>query len=220
MKPSVQGPISKNARPLQKNSRSTSALRIFLTATRTNEFLARLRSAFNSISDLPIPTITALSSVALGGGLELALTTHLRVFGSTATVGLPETRLAIIPGAGGTYRLPALIGQSNALDLMLTGRRVSGKEAYSLGLCNRLVNISEEEAKIPGRSNSLVLAAAIDLANKICEGGPGAIKAVLRAAGKGETAENKAYETVVGMEDRNEALAAFQEKRKPVYRGM
>lgn len=144
----------------------------------------------------------------------------MRVFASTAIVGLPETRLAIIPGAGGTYRLPALIGQTRALDMMLTGRRVSGAEAYFLGLCDRLVEVLPEEAKTESTARTKVLDVAVQLARDICEGGPAALRAVISAAGKGEIAENKGYATVVGMKDRDEALLAFQEKRKPVFRGV
>ena len=111
-----------------------------------------MRNTFTNLSNLPIPTISAISSVALGGGLELALCTTFRVFGSSAIVGQPETKLAIIPGAGGTYRLPALIGVNRARDLILTGRRVGGAEAYFLGLCNRLVEVTPEESKEEGKA--------------------------------------------------------------------
>jgi len=187
---------------------------------RTTAFLTSLRTTFTSISHLPIPTLSALSSLALGGGLELALTTHLRIFASTALVALPETRLAIIPGAGGTYRLPALIGRSRALDMMLTGRRVGGPEAYFWGLCERLVEVGEEEGMKGAVAREKVLEGAVGVARGICEGGPGAVKAVLRACGRGEEVENREYEGVVGMEDRDEALRAFGEKRRPVFRGM
>ena len=157
--------------------------------------------------------------MAFGGGLELALTTHLRVFASTAQVGLPETRLGIIPGAGGTYRLPAVIGRTRALDLMLTGRRVPGTEAYFLGLCDRLVEIVESEVKQPGVARGKVLDAAVELAKIICEGGPVALGQVIKRAGLGPEEENRGYEVIVGTEDRNEALKAFAEKRKPQFVG-
>src|ERR1700735_2465861 len=114
---------------------------------RTANFLENLRGTFAELSSLPIPTISAVSSLALGGGLELALCTHMRVLASTAQVGLPETRLGILPGAGGTYRLPALIGLGRARDLILTGRRVSAAEAYFLGIADRLVEIREGEGE-------------------------------------------------------------------------
>ena len=172
-----------------------------------------------SITTLPIPTITALSSLALGGGLELALTTNLRIFASSALVALPETRLAIIPGAGGTYRLPALVGPSRALDMLLTGRRVGGAEAYFWGLCERLVEVGDEEGMQKGVARERTLQGAVEVARGICEGGPAAVRAVLRAVGRGEDVENAEYEVVVGTRDRDEALRAFAEKRKPVFKG-
>ncbi|MCJ1432486.1 hypothetical protein MMC27_001843 [Xylographa pallens] len=182
-------------------------------------FLTTLRSTLTSITTLPIPTITALSSLALGGGLELALTTNLRIFASSALVALPETRLGIIPGAGGTYRLPALVGPSRALDMLLTGRRVGGAEAYFWGLCERLVEVGDEEGMQKGVARARTLQGAVDVALGICEGGPAAVKAVLRAVGRGEEVENAEYEGVVGTRDRDEALRAFAEKRKPVFKG-
>ena len=141
---------------------------------------------------------------------------------STATVGLPETRLAIIPGAGGTYRLPALIGPNRARDLILTGRRVSGAEAYFMGLCDRLVEITEEEKDGAGVARGKVLEQAVEMARDICEGGPVAIRAAMQAVNgweKGEESENQAYEMVIPTEDRTEALKAFGEKRKPQFKG-
>lgn len=189
---------------------------------RTEQFLEKLRGTFKDLANLHIPTISAVSSMALGGGLELALCTHLRVFGSTSTVGLPETRLAIIPGAGGTYRLPALIGMTRARDLILTGRRVSGPEAYFLGLCDRLVEVQPEEGSQEGVARERVLRESIKLALDICEGGPIALKQALLAvegSALGEMSENRAYEGVIETEDRYEALRAFAEKRTPAFRG-
>jgi methylglutaconyl-CoA hydratase len=195
---------------------------------RTAAFLANLRNTFTALSALPIPTISAVSSLALGGGLELALCTHMRVFASTAQVGLPETRLGIIPGAGGTYRLPALIGLGRARDLILTGRRVSAAEAYFLGIADRLVEVLPEEGKegedakgeLMTRAKEEVLKEAVRLAGEICEGAPTAIRSALQAVGYArEEVENQMYERVVGTEDRNEALVAFREKRRPVFKG-
>ncbi|RYO81401.1 hypothetical protein DL764_009772 [Monosporascus ibericus] len=208
------------------------------TPEETAEFLANLRNTFTTLSALPIPTISAIASLALGGGLELALSTHFRVLASTATVGLPETRLGIIPGAGGTYRLPALVGLPRARDLVLTGRRVSAPEAYFLGLADRLVEVVPEDERdavggadgdgtsgsgpggIPERARRAALAEAVRMAGEICEGGPVAVRAALQAVSWArEEVENAMYERVVRTEDRDEALAAFKEKRKPVFKG-
>ncbi|KAF2025529.1 ClpP/crotonase [Setomelanomma holmii] len=196
--------------------------RATFTQEDTANFLTSLRGTLASIAQLPIPTISALAAPAFGGGLELALTTHMRIFASTTTVALPETRLAIIPGAGGTYRLPALIGLSRARDMILTGRRVGAPEAYFLGLCDRLVEVTQEEAGQEGAARKKVLGEAVKLAREICEGGPIAIKAAIAAVegcALGEKAENAAYELVVKTKDRDEALVAFREKRKPVFKG-
>lgn len=192
-----------------------------------------------------MPTISAVASLALGGGLELALATHFRVLASTAAVGLPETRLGILPGAGGTYRLPALVGLARARDLILTGRRVSAPEAYFLGLADRLVEVVPEDERdavagsggepggdkkgaaetdgeggILARARRAALSEAVRMAGEICEGGPVAVRAALQAVSwAGEEVENAMYERVVNTEDRNEALEAFKEKRKPVFKG-
>lgn len=150
----------------------------------------------------------------------------MRVFASTAQVGLPETRLGIIPGAGGTYRLPGLIGLGRARDLVLTGRRVSAAEAYFLGIADRLVEVlpdegkEEDKAELMRKANDTALRTAVLLAAEICEGAPTAIRAALQAVGHArEEVENQMYERVVGTEDRNEALKAFREKRKPEFKG-
>ena len=193
-----------------------------LTFLSTKAFLTGLRQTFTNLSNLPIPTVAAISSLALGGGLELALCASMRVFGSSAIVGQPETRLAIIPGAGGTYRLPRLIGLNRARDLILTGRRVSGAEAYFMGLCDRLVEITPEDEKHPGLTRTKVLDVSLQLAKDLCEGGPIALTQAMKAVNdwqRGEAAENEAYEVVLESEDRLEALQAFAEKRRPSFKG-
>lgn len=186
------------------------------------EFLTGVRNSFTDLEKLPIPTISAVSSYALGGGLELALCTTLRVFASTAVVGLPETRLAIFPGAGGTYRLPRVIGLDKARDLILTGRRVSATEAFGMGICNRLVELSDSEAKQEGVARTKALEASLALARQICEGGPIGVQQALVALNdweRGEEGMLGPYKVVTESEDRNEALSAFGEKRKPEYKG-
>ncbi|KAF8444273.1 ClpP/crotonase-like domain-containing protein, partial [Terfezia claveryi] len=207
--------------------------RITFTPQQTTQFLTSLRQAFTSLSHLPMPTISAINGPALGGGLELALSTDFRVLGPTAVVGLPETKLGITPGAGGTYRLPPLIGESAALDLILTGRRVRPDEALRLGIATRIVMAEtqeEENREVRERlkeigceeAGDLALWGALEFMREICSGGPVAVRMAKRAVKGwrgGEEVENSAYEGVVGTWDRNEALRAFREKRKPVFRG-
>ncbi|OKL59532.1 hypothetical protein UA08_04990 [Talaromyces atroroseus] len=188
-----------------------------MTLKETHLFLASLRSAFSRLSHLPIPSIACLSGMALGGGLELALCCQLRVFSPNATVGLPETRLAIIPGAGGTYRLPALVGLSHAHDLILTGRKVPAQEAAGMGLCNRLVATDPNDSRETERL--LTLDAGIELAQEITKGGPDAVRQAVRALQRtSEAAEIAAHSSLLRSTQYIEALQAFKEKRLPVFR--
>jgi methylglutaconyl-CoA hydratase len=187
----------------------------------TLHFLTELRRVFSKLASLPIPSIACVSGLALGGGLELALCCHLRVFSGNAVVGLPETKLAIIPGAGGTYRLPRVVGQSHALDMILTGRRVKAVEAAQMGLCNRLVFSGEGDCADLGAVRRLTLANALSLAQDISGAGPIATRAALSALDvANEEAENAAYASVLGTRDRVEALHAFQAKLSPQYLGI
>lgn len=197
--------------------------RATMSLPETKAFLSSLRSLLYRLSTLPVPTIACVSGVALGGGLELALACHLRVFARNAAVGLPETRLAIIPGAGGTYRLPQVVGTSRALEMILTGRRVYADEAYTIGLCNRLVPAANREVGSCLESETQRLEsldAGIALAIQVAMGGPAAVRTVLGVLrGAHDALENVAYEAVLSTEDRNEALQAFLEKRGPVFQG-
>jgi enoyl-CoA hydratase/carnithine racemase len=168
------------------------------------------------MSELPMPVIAAVEGVAVGGGLEIALAADLRVASKTATLGLPETSLAIIPGAGGTQRLPRLVGVSKAKELIWTGQRLTGDEALEAGLVDQVVE--------PG----LTLEAATEWAWKIAKQGPIAIRASKLAIDKGLEArtmkealetERQNYAKVLPTEDRLEGLKAFKEQRTPSYRG-
>lgn len=186
-----------------------------MSVAQSREFVQRLRQTFNNLEDLPIPTIAAIEGKALGGGMELALALDMRVAGDGAAVGFPETGLAIIPGAGGTVRAPAVLGVSRALELILTAEQVSAQRALELGLVNRVV---------PSGS---ALEAAFDLALRIAKNGPlgvcAAKKAVRSTVGKTRAeamaVEAAQYEVVLATEDRLEGLKAFAEHRTPLYKG-
>jgi enoyl-CoA hydratase/carnithine racemase len=187
-----------------------------MDAEDVRDFLALYRASFRYLDTLDKPVIAAINGVAYGGGLELALCCDLRVMAESAKVGLTETSLAIIPGAGGTQRLTRLVGEAKAKELILLARRLYSSEALDLGIVNRVA------AK--GQS---ALDCALELAEPLLTAAPIAIGAALEAIDAaleqpleaGLAIERECYERTLASEDRLEALAAFHEKRKPVYRG-
>jgi enoyl-CoA hydratase/carnithine racemase len=189
--------------------------RAVLGPEKVREYIYTIRNLFTAIEYLNKPVIAAVNGIALGGGTELALASDIRVVAATASMGLTETRLAIIPGAGGTQRLPRLVGKGKAKELIFTGRRVDAVEALDIGLANKICEPSELRAECR------------NMAAMICETGPIAIEQAKYAINYGlETdlqtglaIESNAYWVCIPTEDRLEGLAAFREKRKPVYKG-
>ncbi|MGM0453582.1 MAG: enoyl-CoA hydratase-related protein [Thermodesulfobacteriota bacterium] len=189
--------------------------RATLTDLQVKQFIHTIRNLFSDIAGLNKPVIAAVNGVALGGGTELALAADIRIASLDASMGLTETRLAIIPGAGGTQRLPRLVGRGKAKELIFTGRRVDAREALDIDMVNR---ICEPE---------LLMDEARKMAAMICETGPIAIGQAKYAIDAGlETdittglsIESNAYWITIPTQDRLEGLAAFREKRKPEYKG-
>ncbi len=186
-----------------------------LSPTDVKRFIFTIRNLFTAIEQLPKPVIAAVNGIALGGGTELALACDIRIAAATASMGLTETRLAIIPGAGGTQRLPRLVGRGKAKELIFTGRRVEAEEALAIGLVNQVVPAAE------------LLPACRQMAAMIRETGPIAIEQAKYAINYGLESdlatglalESNAYWVTIPTEDRLEGLAAFREKRKPIYKG-
>lgn len=118
-----------------------------MTMEEASDFVTRLRNTFERLSQLAVPTLAAIEGVAVGGGLELALAADLRISGTGALFGLPETSLAIIPGAGGTQRLPRLIGVARAKELIFTGRRIDATTALEYGIVQHVVEQGHAESK-------------------------------------------------------------------------
>jgi len=188
--------------------------RATMTQEETYEFVSLLRSTMERVASLPMPVIAAVEGVALGGGLELALAADLRICAPTAVLGLPETSLAILPGAGGTQRLPRLVGEAKAKELIWTGQKLTGAEALECGLVNEVATPATERA--------------VDLARAIASNGPVAIRAskvAIREGGKQTCMtealeiERECYAEVVPTKDRLEGLRAFREGRTPSYTG-
>ncbi|WP_404408610.1 enoyl-CoA hydratase-related protein [Jeotgalibacillus malaysiensis] len=186
-----------------------------LTEQQVKRNIYKIGEVFSTIEALPQPVIAEINGHAFGGGMELALACDFRVADSKAKMGLTETSLAIIPGAGGTQRLPRIIGEAKALELILTAKRFTGEEAYEYGLLTKAVDQATLHDEV------LALAEAI-LAN-----GPVALQQAKYAIKAGMNTdlqtglkiERKAYEITIPTEDRVEALIAFSEKRKPEFKG-
>jgi len=189
--------------------------RLRMTIEETHAFLDSLGGLLLALERFPRPVIAAISGAAHGGGLELALACDLRVCADHATLGLPETRLAIIPGAGGTQRLTRLVGVGLAKDLIFTGRRVDARTALGMGLVSRVVSAKSLDEEVDRLVGDLSVAGPLALcqAKKAIDGGVGLPLSEALAL------ERAAYNVVLASEDRNEGLRAFSEKRPPVYRG-
>ena len=166
---------------------------------------ARLQSAFTAVERIPKPTIAAVTGYALGGGCELALCCDLRVAGDNAKLGQPEILLGIIPGAGGTQRLPRLIGPSRAKDLIFTGRFVGAEEAHSIGLVDRVVAPDD------------VYDEAVAIARTLASGAPYALRAAKEAIDRGLMVdldngleiERLHFASLFGTEDQSIGMRSF-----------
>lgn len=181
----------------------------------TRQTIALIGKTVNHFESLAQPVIAAINGVAFGGGLELALACDIRIATSTAKLGLTETALGIIPGAGGTQRLPRLIGVGKAKELIYTARRLSAEEAYQYGILEHVV--------APGD----LLEKAKELAREIAKNAPLSLVQAKTAINQGMQTdistglqiESLAYSRLLHTDDRLEGLKAFQEKRLPVYTG-
>jgi methylglutaconyl-CoA hydratase len=182
-------------------------------------FVAKLRAIGNAIHDFPFPTIAAIDGAAIGGGLEYALAADLRVAASNAKLGLVETKLAVIPGAGGTQRLSRLIPIHLAKELIFTGRLIDGHSAFQMGI----VNYSVEQ----NAAGDAAYRRAVRLAEEMITNGPVALKAAKVAINRGSEVdimtglaiEAACHTMTVHTKDRLEGLASFKEKRAPKYKG-
>ncbi len=173
------------------------------------------QDAFRFLETMGKPVVAAINGYALGGGLELALACHVRLASENARLGLPEVKLGIIPGYGGTVRLPRLVGRGRALELILTGEMIDAAEAHRIGLVNRVVPAAE------------LRETAAKLLSTMLANGPVALRlaleAVDRAADTGMedalTLESNLFGLLAATEDMREGMSAFLEKRKAEFRG-
>jgi enoyl-CoA hydratase len=172
------------------------------------------KKLFTLVEELGTPVIAAVNGFALGGGLELAMSCHMRVASSNAKMGLPEVSLGVIPGYGGTQRLAQLVGKGRALEMITTAQMIKADDAYRMGLVNYVVEQEE------------LLEKAKSLANKISANSPTAIRAAIRAVNAqyktgvdGFEEEIKAFGECFNSDDFKEGTTAFLEKRKAQFSG-
>jgi enoyl-CoA hydratase/carnithine racemase len=177
---------------------------------------AALSSAFDSVARIPKPVVAAITGYALGGGCELALACDWRVASADAKLGQPEINLGVIPGAGGTQRLPRLVGPARAKEIIMSGRFVGAEEALAIGLVDKLVPTAAE-----------VYDAAVALVKPYTQGPSAALRAAKMAVDRGldmDLASGLAWESqlfsaLFATEDKQEGMAAFVGKRKPTFTG-
>lgn len=173
------------------------------------------QNVFQQIENFPKPVIAAVNGFALGGGCELALACHVRIASDKAQLGLPEVTLGIIPGYGGTQRLPRLVGRGKALELICSGDRVNAAEAERIGLVNKVVPADQ------------LMAAAEEMARKMASRSPMAIRAAIEAVTRGgdmpleeaQVLEATLFGLLCATEDMKEGMAAFLEKRTANFPG-
>jgi enoyl-CoA hydratase len=173
------------------------------------------RSLFTAIDTFPKPVIAMINGYCLGGGCELALACDIRIASETASFGQPEINLGIIPGGGGTQRLPRLVGEGKAMELILTGEIIDARTAFSIGLVNHVVPPDQLEAK------------TMEIAKRIAEKGPIALRLAKEAVklasrsnlDEGLRREIDLFALCFSTEDKDEGVKAFLEKRKPVFKG-
>lgn len=190
-----------------------------MTPKEVADFVTNLRGVINKLHNVTIPVLAALDGVAVGGGLEISLACDIRVASSDAKMGLVETKLAIIPGAGGTQRLPRVLNPSVAKELIYTSKIIGGKTAHELGLVNHVVEQNEK--------GDAAYYKCLDIAEEILPNGPLAVKMAKQAINRGcevdlhtgLAIEEACYAQIIPTKDRIEGLTAFKEKRKPKYQG-
>ncbi|CAK6974883.1 enoyl-CoA hydratase domain-containing protein 2%2C mitochondrial [Scomber scombrus] len=193
--------------------------RALMNNSESDLFVHSLRSLMTQIASLPMPTIAAVDGAALGGGLELALACDLRSAAYSAQMGLIETTRGLLPGAGGSQRLPRMVGMTLAKELIFTGRRVGGQAALEMGLVNKAVEQNQ--------TGDAAYREALSLAREILPQAPIAVRMAKEAMNKGVEVdissamaiERMCYARVIPTRDRQEGMAAFMEKRPPRYTG-
>ncbi len=169
---------------------------------------------FDFIENMTTPVIAAINGFALGGGLELAMACHFRLAGSNAKMGLPEVSLGVIPGYGGTQRLPQLVGKGRAMELIMTAQMINAEQALAYGLVNYVVPLAELIDQCEKIVAKIVNNSPVAIGHAIK-----AINAGFKGNDKGYAAEIEAFGACFGTSDFKEGTTAFLEKRKAAFPG-
>jgi enoyl-CoA hydratase len=173
------------------------------------------QDAFRFLETMGKPVVAAVNGFALGGGLELALACHLRVASSKAKFGLPEVKLGIIPGYGGTIRLPRLVGRGRALELILTGEMIDAAEAHRIGLVNRIAEPEQLMAETRALVGTIVANGPIALAMAL----ESVDNAATSSVGNALRLESDLFGLLASTDDMREGMQAFLEKRAAAFKG-
>jgi enoyl-CoA hydratase len=190
-------------------------IREIKTVTQAYDFVEKAQNLFNAVDVLPKPTIAAVAGPALGGGCELALACDLRIAAENARFGQPEIKIGVIPGGGGTQRLPRLVGVGRAKEILFFGEPIDAREAWRIGLVNRVTSLESLMNEAEKMAKDLVSRPAYALRmlkSAVNEG----LGMDLRA---GLTYEKRCFEALFTSKDKEEGMAAFIEKRKPEFKG-
>ena len=169
---------------------------------------------FDLVENLPTPVIAAVNGFALGGGLELAMACHFRVASSNAKMGLPEVSLGVIPGYGGTQRLPQLVGKGRAMEMIMTAGMIDAQQALSFGLVNHVTSQEELLTFCEGLANKIMRNSSVAIAAAI-----NAVNAGYKDGVDGYAAEIESFGNCFGTADFKEGTTAFLEKRKADFPG-
>ncbi|WP_236975794.1 enoyl-CoA hydratase/isomerase family protein [Membranihabitans maritimus] len=185
-----------------------------ITSREAEDLSIEGQKVFEEIENFPVPVIAAINGYALGGGFELALCCHIRIASSTSRMGLPECKLGLIPGYGGTQRLTHLVGRAKAIEIICSGEMMEARQAKDLGIVSYVTT--------PGNA----VTKSLEVIRKITEHAPLSVKHVLKAThlntidpDKGYQYESKSFAQLFDTEDSKEGISAFLEKRKPNFQG-
>ena len=185
------------------------------TPLEAHDFVSNVQSLFSRLENLEKPTIAAVGGLALGGGCELALACDIRLAAENAIFGLPEIKIGVLPGGGGTQRLPRLIGAGRAKLMLYSGDSIDANEAYRIGLADKVVK------------TDLLMDEAKKMAKRLGQRPAFALKMIKTSVNKGMSMdlqsglahEARCFEILFSTEDQKEGMRAFVEKRKPVFKG-